>query len=84
MNAQFVIRKYDEEYEVYLYYTAGLKLNSWSSNVSHAQAFTMKDSAVNRKGTLARILAQKGEYGILDVIPVNVSFSIINGGSHYA
>jgi hypothetical protein len=44
----------------------------------------MKDSAVNRKGTLARILAQKGEYGILDVIPVNVSFSIINGGSHYA
>ena len=84
MDTQFVIRKYDEEHGVYLYYTAGLKLNSWSSNPSHAQAYTMKESAVNRKDTLARMLAQKGKYPIIEVVPVKVSFAVIDGGNHYA
>lgn len=81
MSTQFVIRAYDTEWEMYMYYTAGLTLHAWSSNPSYAQIYPMRESAVGRRDTMIRILLKEGKYNNkyrnLEVVPVEVTASLI-------
>lgn len=76
MSNQFIIRVYDMEWGMYMYYVAGLTLYAWSSSPSDAQAYTMYDSAVSRRDTLKRILWERNEYDRkykdLEIIPVKI------------
>lgn len=76
MSKQFIIRAYDIEYDMYMYYVAGLKLYAWSSSPADAQAYTMYESAVNRRNTLQRRLWLSDEYNVkykdLEIITIKI------------